>query len=67
MKRLPVLLFIFFSLSVTAQDKVSAYFESIRNNEALLTAFLPACPRVEICIIIFRFGLARLPAGKSDP
>jgi hypothetical protein len=45
MKRLPVILFIFFSLSVTAQDKVSAYFESIRNNEALLTAFFAGMPK----------------------
>lgn len=45
MKRLPVILFIFLSLSVAAQDKVSAYFQSIRNNEAQLTAFFAGMPK----------------------
>lgn len=45
MKRLILLLFTFISIAAAAQDKISAYFESIRKNEAQLTAFFAGMPK----------------------
>ncbi len=45
MKQLSLIVFLAFSIVTNAQDKISAYFESIRNNEALLTAFFAGMPK----------------------
>lgn len=45
MKPFPILVLLLFHLHTQAQDKISAYFESIRENEAQLTAFFAGMPK----------------------
>ena len=45
MKPFSILLLLLLHLHTNAQDKVSAYFESIRKNEAQLTAFFAGMPK----------------------
>ena len=45
MKHLSILFLLLLHLHANAQDKVSAYFESIRKNEAQLTAFFAGMPK----------------------
>ncbi len=45
MKPLSLLLLLLLNLHTHAQDKISAYFESIRKNEAQLTAFFAGMPK----------------------
>ncbi len=45
MKHFSILLLLLLHLNTNAQDKISAYFESIRKNEAQLTAFFAGMPK----------------------
>jgi adenosine deaminase len=45
MKHLSFLFLLLLQLQIHAQDKISAYFESIRKNEAQLTAFFAGMPK----------------------
>ncbi|HOZ70854.1 MAG TPA: hypothetical protein PLB49_18290, partial [Chitinophagaceae bacterium] len=45
MKHFSILLLLLLHLNTNAQDKISAYFESIRKNEAQLTAFFADMPK----------------------
>jgi adenosine deaminase len=45
MKHLSIILLLLLHLQINAQDKISAYFESIRKNEAQLTAFFAGMPK----------------------
>lgn len=45
MKPFSLLLILLFSISARSQDRISRYLDSIRNNEALLTAFFAAMPK----------------------
>jgi len=45
MKQLSLLLLLLLHFNINAQDKISVYFESIRNNEAQLTAFFAGMPK----------------------
>lgn len=45
MKPFSLFLFLLFSITTLSQDRISRYLDSIRNNEALLTAFFAAMPK----------------------
>lgn len=45
MKQITILLLFFISISARSQDRISRYLDSIRNNEALLTAFFAGMPK----------------------
>ena len=45
MKHISILFLLLLQLQINAQDKIAAYFESIRKNEAQLTAFFAGMPK----------------------